>query len=339
MTEKSKQISLFGRIVERKEKQKECPYCHNFYKFIDSRHLIHCKSYRKNLPVREEKALNLIDSILMSSSLYLPKDTSQITLPNGDILDFIFVDGEFCGFLPQLSEALGEKYDTTRIRYNRFCKSELIPNIYEISYQKRITRKRLLRDFPSEHNVRLEKGGKSLILLREDDMIYLSSQANSKRAKLTTKLLINYFLKAKKWICDFIYKLGRCNNREFLFLCAWLRLGYALEEIEAQRWYRLPNTTRRVDFRLHEGEILIELDARELELHDPYRDKTTDRWFISKGKVIIRFMNSEIDKNPLKCVRETINITKELGIQIKELILPTFIKGFKKNKSEEEVSS
>jgi len=39
-------------------------------------------------------------------------------------------------------------------------------------------------------------------------------------------------------------------------------------------------------------------------------------------------MNEEIEREPLKCVRETINIAKENGIYIAQQILPTFIKGF-----------
>lgn len=321
------QIDLFGESVSINEKDKTCPYCHKFLKVIDNRHLIRCSAYRKTLPVKEEKALNMIDSVLKSTNLYLPKDTSTIALPNGEQLDFIFVNGAFCGFLPQLSKVLGEEYQTTYRRYSRLKKKKLAPNIFGISYQKKITRARLLRDFYDVQKVHQLKGDKTVILLREDDMIFLASKSTT--ADLTTKFLIDYFLKAKKWISDLIYKLGRCNNREFLFLCAWLRLGYALDEIEPQRWYRLPNTTRRVDFRLKDGEILVEIDARDLELHDPYRDKTTDRWFIQKKKLMIRFMNSEVDKNPLKCVRETINIAKEHGIYIAQQVLPTFIKGFK----------
>jgi len=72
--------------------------------------------------------------------------------------------------------------------------------------------------------------GPSRILLREDDMIYLASISTFEKTKQTLKYLIEFALKAKYWITDLIYKLGRCNNREFLFLCAWLRLGYALDE-------------------------------------------------------------------------------------------------------------
>lgn len=328
------QIDIFGEIVT--DERKKCPYCKKELKTIDNRHLLHCSEYRKNLPVKEEKALNVIDSILKSTNLFLPKDVSYIELPNNKKLDFIFVDGVFVGFLFQLSEALEEAYDATRMRYNRLCKEELAPNLYSISYQKKITRTRLLRDFKTEHFVRSLPTTPTYILLREDDMIYLASRSTSNQSKLTTKYLIDYSLKAKKWISDLIYKLGRCNNREFLFLCAWLRLGWALEEIEPQRWYRLPHLTRRVDFRLKDGEIIVELDARDLNLHDPLKDKSTDRWFLEQGKLMIRFMNSEIDKNPLKCVRETINIARNHGIYIKQNILPTFIKGFiQKNKKNE----
>ena len=45
-------------------------------------------------------------------------------------------------------------------------------------------------------------------------------------------------------------------------------------------------------------------------------------------------MNEEVDQNPLAVVRETINILKENGIYIKQEVLPTFIKGFLKNKKE-----
>ncbi len=330
MTENKKQLSLFGGFTE--IKNKNCPYCNKLLKIVDSRHLLHCSNYRKTLPVKEQNHLNLLDSILTTSNLYLPKGIAELNLPNGEKLDFIFVDGKFCGFLSQLSKILREEYDTTKKRYYRLCKEELAPNYYGITYQKRITRKRLLRDFGKGQNVPTLSESSTYVLLREDDMIYLASRATSNTSKLTTKYLIDYSLKAKKWISDLIYKLGKCNNREFLFLCAWLRLGYALDEITPQRWYRLPNTTRRVDFRLHEGELLVEIDARDLELHDPLRDKTTDRCFFSKGKFVIRFLNSEIDKNPLKCVRETINIAKNQGIYIKQQVLPTFIKGFIPNK-------
>ena len=285
--------------------------------------------------MKEEKVLNVIDSILKSTDLYLPKDVSYIKLKNGRKFDFIFADGVFVGFLFQLSEALGEKSGTTWKRYKDLCKKELAPHIYGISYKKKITRERLIRDFKDRLPVDSFPTSSTLILLREDDINFLASKSTrSATADLITKQLIDYFLRAKKWICDLIYKLGRCNNREFLFLCAWLRLGYALDEIEPQRWYRLPDTARRVDFRLKEGEILVEIDAKELELHDPARDKTTDRWFFQKGKLMIRFMNSEIDKNPLKCVRETINIAKQHGVYITHQVLPTFIKGFVKNNKE-----
>jgi len=334
------QIDLFGMKIEIKEKETQCPYCKNAFKIVDTRHLLHCSAYRKTLPAKKEARLDFIDSILLNTSLYLPKDVSQITLPNGKKLDFIFVDGRFCGFLFQVSDAINEKYDATRMRYNRLCKIELAPNIKGITYQKKITTDRLIRDFKTELPVRSFKKAKSLVLLREDDMVFLMSKSTtSKESDLITKYLIDYFFKAKEWICDLIYKLGKCNNREFLFFCAWLRLGYALEEIEPQYWYRLPNTTRRVDFRLKDGEILVEIDAEDIKIHSPKRDKTTDRWFFSKGKILIRFLNSEIDREPLKCVRETINIAKENGIYITHQILPTFIKGFLGNTQNDSVQN
>jgi len=326
------QLDLFGKKTTLKKDKKQCPYCKSWFKSVDQRHLIHCSEYRKSLPIKEQNHLNLLDGILKTTNLYLPKDHALIDLPDGKKLDFIFVDGHFCGFLFQLSEVLGENYDATRMRYNRLCKEELASNLHGITYKKKITRKRLLKDFGTEQNVRSFPESATYILLREDDMIYLSSRATSNTAKLTTKYLIDYSLKAKKWISDLIYKLGKCNNREFKFLCAWLRLGYALEEIIPQQWYRLPYTVRRVDFKLGDGKLLVEIDAREIEQHDPNRDKPTDRWFFERGKLIIRFMNSEIDDNALKVVRQTINIAKQHGLYIKQEVLPLFIKGFVKNK-------
>lgn len=299
---------------------------------MDNRHLIHCTEYRKNLPTKEVNKLEVLDTILTTSTIYLTKDHSFLTLPNGKRLDFLLIDGVLCTFLPQLAEALEEKYGTLWKRYDELTK-EKTPEILRIRYQKKITSKRLLREFSNLLPVDLVEGGRSRILVREDDMLYLAATATKLSSRMSLRYLIDYSITARNWITDLIYKLGKCNNREFKFLCAWLRLGWALEEITPQRWYRLPTTYRRIAFRLHEGELLVEIDARDIEIHDPYRDKTTDRWFFEKGKLLIRFMNSEIDKNPLKCVRETINIAKGNGIIIKQEVLPNFIKGFiKKNK-------
>lgn len=266
---------------------------------------------------------------MTSSTLTLPKDHAKLQLPNGKEMDFIFVDGYFVGFLFQLAQALGETLHTTYLRYSRLLKRQLAPNYYGINYQKKMTWDRLVREFTGTLPVTQFPKAPTFVLLREDDLIFLASKSTtSKDADLITKYLIDYALKARNWISDFIFKLGKCNNREFLFLCAWLRLGYALEEIVPQQWYRLPDTTRRVDFRLFQGEMLVEIDAKGLDLHDPLRDKSTDRVFFQKGKIVIRFMNAEIDANPLKCVRETIDIAKSKGIPITQQVLPTFVKGF-----------
>lgn len=333
MTEKNTQLDLSGKLVKIKEKKEQCPYCYKFLKIVDSRHLLRCPKYRQTLPLETQNRLNTVDSILMSTTLYLPKEHSQIILPNEKILDFIYVDGQFVGFLPQLSDALGENYDATRMRYKRLCSKEIAPNMFGITYQKKITTKRLLRNFNTELGVRIDLRAKTRILLREDDMIFLASKSTkAKDADLIVKYLIDFALKAKYWITDLIYKLGRCNNREFKFLCAWLRLGWALEEIEPQRWYRLPTTNRRIDFRFADGKLLVGLD--NVKEHDRFRDITTDREFVEKGKLFLRFDNSEVDENPLKVVRDIIRIAKKREIYIKQEVLPTFIKGFliKKNK-------
>ena len=89
------QIDLFGKKIEIKEKEAQCPHCKKALKTIDSRHLIHCLEYRKTLPVKKEARLDFIDALLLNTELYLPKDMSQVILPNGEKLDFIFVDGAF----------------------------------------------------------------------------------------------------------------------------------------------------------------------------------------------------------------------------------------------------
>ena len=50
-------------------------------------------------------------------------------------------------------------------------KKEIAPNYYGITYQKRITRKRLLRDFGKGQNVPTLSESSTYVLLREDDII------------------------------------------------------------------------------------------------------------------------------------------------------------------------
>ncbi len=291
-----------------------------------------CEKKIPKILQKQEKS-NILKKNLTSTSLYLPKNLLSLKMPGGKMLDFIFVDGQICCFLLQLAEILDEDYAITLRLFNEGCRDILAPEYFGISLKKRITKRRLIRDFNMKHFIQKHLEHASYVLLKEDDLIYLTSRFTSNKAKLILKFFINHFYKAKRWICDLIYKLGKCNNREFLFLCAWLRLGWALEEIIPQRWYKLPTTTRRVDFRLHQGEILVEIDAGDIKLHDPHRDKSTDRLFLEKGKLLVRFMNEEIDQNPLKCVRQLIKIMNSHGIIVKQEILPLYIQGFKVRKS------
>ena len=308
-----------------------CKYCGYKAKKIDTRHYKHCfrSPYFKNkLKPTTQNRLGIINDILLTSKLYLPSDLAELILKNGEKIHMGFIDGNFVCLAPEFARAFKETPKTMAERWRNEKKKGMI------SYPKKITYKRLSTEFG-----RLMKSAKvgrapTYILLREDDMIYLASIPSHKQAKLSLKELIAFNLKAKYWITDLIYKLGKCNNREFKFLCAWLRLGYALEEIIPQQWYRLPNNiNRRIDFRLHNGELLVEID--DVKEHDRFKDITTDREFFEKNKLIIRFGNREIDDNALKVVRQTINIAKKYGVFIKQEVLPEFIKGFIKNKVED----
>lgn len=321
--------NLFGETVKITNLE-TCKYCGYKAKKIDNRHYKHCfKSpyFKSKLKPTTQNRLGMINNILLNTSLYLPKDLTTITLHNDKVIHMAFIDGNFVCLAPEFARAFNETPKTMAQRWRNEKKKGMI------SYPKKITYKRLSTEFGRLMKKAMVGRASTYILLREDDMIYLASIPSHKQAKLALKELIVFNLKAKYWITDLIYKLGKCNNREFKFLCAWLRLGYALEEIIPQQWYRLPNKiNRRIDFKLHEGELLVEID--NVEAHNRYKDITTDRAFFEKNKLIIRFENSEIDENPLKVVRQTINIAKKYKIFIKQEVLPTFIKGFVKNKVE-----
>jgi len=61
----------------------------------------------------------------------------------------------------------------------KLCNKQIAPNTYGINYKKKITTKRLNRDFNTELPVRLLEKVSTRILLREDDMIFMASKSTS----------------------------------------------------------------------------------------------------------------------------------------------------------------
>jgi len=105
------------------------------------------------------------------------------------------------------------------------------------------------------------------------------------------------------------------NKIEQLFYDAFIDIGYQDDSIQAQ----VPIGIYVADFVLFNEECVpavVEIDGHEWHKTKEQRfaDYKKERFFMSQGYVVIRFMGSEVFVNPISCAAETLRLINDLTL-------------------------
>ncbi|MFW9970763.1 MAG: hypothetical protein ACFFDF_11250 [Candidatus Odinarchaeota archaeon] len=335
--EKDMQLTLFGKIVKITEKKKRCPYCKQWLKVIDGRHLSRCQEYIKSISLNEGgKEIRLIDGL---EKLTPFKKVEYLDLGENHILPIFQKEGEWFSLRIQFRDALGINPSTMRELYRTLRAEELVPNWHSLTTPRSITRRVLERDFEGVISTDAFPTVRSFVLLRVPDMIILAGRSQSEASNRVLLILAHRYWDNVKWTTELIYKLRKTETEpEKLFMIVCLMRGIILEKIAPQRHYRIAGTitTIRPDFKIWDKYIIEINEEYDSKQHQQARDNPRGRFFLRMGKKYIPFTNREIRFNVFGCVQEFIDILINDGIDFwkkeNKALVPEFLDLLRKNK-------